>query len=394
MTRKRQTIGVNPLDALVPSAVTAPKTSQEGPQPASEPERPEQVVKEALPGSETLAAATVAQIEEGEQKATSAGAIRKLRRENKELLARVKELELERVAGTKAEGEGTPENYEDVSEESSSIISNIRNLEEQLDAAFALTEAQEADLDAARKRLSEESATRAELEARVESLRAQAALEDQLREDIAYVEQERDASTARITEIAAQLERISEDRDSLAEQLGITKKRIEELQQDKIEFEAQVLTLKDKVATMAQLRKELDKATDARQALAEEMLDLKNRLEVSETSKNALESDLASTREVVRGLEKETEDLHEKLNATNIGLADMLTRLEEQKTKNDDLAEANKGLEREMRSLTSRHESTQKELEAAKKALRKIHAAAAETTGRARQRYYKPSGKD
>ena len=314
MARKRQTIGDNPLDALVPSAVAATKTNQEGRQPDVEPERPEQEVTEGLPGSETPVAATLLETEDGEQEATSASTIRMLKRENKELFVRIKELELERVAGTEAEGEGMVEGYGEVSEESSGIISIMRDLEGELDAAFALREALEADLDAAQKKLSEESAVRAELEARVESLRAQAALVDQFREDIAFVEQERAVATARITETAAQLERITEDRDSLAEQLGIAEKRIE--------------------------------------------------------------------------------DLREKLNASNIDLTDMRTRLEEQKTKNDDLVEANKGFEREIRTLTSKYESAEKEIEAAKKALRDIRTVAAETTGRARQRYYKPTGKD
>ena len=314
MARKRQTIGDNPLDALVPSAVAATKTNQEGRQPDVEPERPEQEVKEDLLGSETPVAATLLETEDGEQEATSASTIRMLKRENKELFVRIKELELERVAGTEAEGEGMVEGYGEVSEESSGIISIMRDLEGELDAAFALREALEADLDAAQKKLSEESAVRAELEARVESLRAQAALVDQFREDIAFVEQERAVATARITETAAQLERITEDRDSLAEQLGIAEKRIE--------------------------------------------------------------------------------DLREKLNASNIDLTDMRTRLEEQKTKNDDLVEANKGFEREIRTLTSKYESAEKEIEAAKKALRDIRTVAAETTGRARQRYYRPTGKD
>jgi hypothetical protein len=62
--------------------------------------------------------------------------------------------------------------HEDVSEEKASVISIFESLAEQLETAYRLKEDLQADLDAARKRLSEESAARAALEARVRWLEA------------------------------------------------------------------------------------------------------------------------------------------------------------------------------------------------------------------------------
>jgi len=86
------------------------------------------------------------------------------------------------------------ENFEGVSEDSASIISIVKDLEEQVETAFNQKEALEAELDETKKRLSEELAARAQLEARVISLEAQVARAEQSREDISFAEEERDKS--------------------------------------------------------------------------------------------------------------------------------------------------------------------------------------------------------
>lgn len=81
----------------------------------------------------------------------------------------------------------------DVSEEKDSILSIVKSLEEQVDKALELKEALEAELDATQKKLSEESAARAQLEERVRSLEPQSARVDRLlRDDPSFAEEERD----------------------------------------------------------------------------------------------------------------------------------------------------------------------------------------------------------
>lgn len=308
-------------------------------------------------------------------------------------LARARERDLERIARGGAKGKIKVEDYEEVSEESSSILSFVKDLERQLDAAYALKEAVETDLAAAQETLGEESAARAELEAQVKSLKERAALVDQLREDISFVEQERDAALRRLTEATTQLEQSAKERGSLADRLDAAEKRINELQQYKMDMDLQAGNLKDELAMAERLREEVADLTDARLALEEEVGDLRNRLEASETSKSALELNLTSNREIIRGLREEVENLRKELAAVNIDLTDVRAQLGEQMARSRNLAEANRTLEREAKMLASKHESTVKELEAAKQALRDIRTATAHTTGRARRRYYQPGGK-
>ena len=89
-------------------------------------------------------------------------AIRHLERRNKELLMRVKELELKRGGGT-GQHEGEEEGHE-LSEESISIVAAVKDLHGEIDAACGLKEALETDLAAAQKKFAEEEALRAQLQ--------------------------------------------------------------------------------------------------------------------------------------------------------------------------------------------------------------------------------------
>ena len=82
----------------------------------------------------------------------------------------------EPVGGAR-ESEVAMEEYAGVSEERAGILAIVSGLEEQVDTAFELKEALEADLDAAQKKLSQESAVCVELEARVKLLESRATRE-------------------------------------------------------------------------------------------------------------------------------------------------------------------------------------------------------------------------
>jgi transposase len=109
------------------------------------------------------------------------------------------------------------EDFADVSQERASIISIVRGLEGQVETAFKLKEVLEAELDATQKKLAEELDTHAQLEAQIASLEAQAALADQLREDIAFVEEERNKFANQWSQIQLQLETATDERDRLTE---------------------------------------------------------------------------------------------------------------------------------------------------------------------------------
>jgi len=276
------------------------------------------------------------------------------------------------------------EDFADVSEERASIISIVKDLEGQVDTAYELKEVLEAELDVTQKKLSEESAVRAELEQRVKSLEAQAALAEQLYEDISFAEEERNKFANSLAQAQQQLKAVTEERDSLAEQTASAETHTKELESDKTALEAQVMNLKDKVIDMDSLRTELVEIKEARQSLDEQVRDMSSRLEASDTSKDTLEKDLSKAREQV-------ENLREKLMDAESQTVDLRTQFKQQQAVNKDLTETKKHLENEMRTLNVNYEAVKNELDTFRKAMRDIRSEATQTSGRVRQRYFKSS---
>jgi chromosome segregation ATPase len=312
--------------------------------------------------------------------------VRDLERMNKELLVRIRELELERARS--AEGDAAEEGYGAAGEESQSVISIVEDLERHLDNAFALKEALEADLAATQTKLSKESAVRQQFEARVQLLEAQAALAEELRDELSFVEEERNDIARKLKESETQLEEVTEDRDALVEQTVTTEKNLKSIEVRKVDLEAQVLNLKDTVQDLEATRKELGHAVAERDELMRQVEELTDRLEASETSKKAVEQDLAASQKGMSELRAEAEELEHKHSAAEIALTDLRGRLEEHQIENEELREAKRRLEGEVKMLAAEKQATGSELLATKKALHDIRSAASRTTKRLRSRYY------
>jgi len=274
------------------------------------------------------------------------------------------------------------EDFVDVSEERTSILAIVKDLEGQVDTAYQLKEILEAELDAAQKKLSEESTAHAQLEVQVESLRAQAVLVDQLREDISFAEEERDKSASLLAEIQPQLEAVTKERDSLAGEVDSAKSLTKEFEGEKVALEAQVMNLKDKIADMDNLRSELDETIETRKNLDEQIRALSSRLEGAEKSNKAFEEDLTAA-------QKQVESLQEKFMVANSRVVEIRAQLEEQQATNRDLMEANTRLENELKTSKVSFDAVKNELEAFKVAMHDIHSEASRTSGRVRQRYFK-----
>jgi chromosome segregation ATPase len=279
------------------------------------------------------------------------------------------------------------EDFVDVSEERASILTIVKDLEGQVDTAYQLKEILEAELDATKKKLSEESTARAQLEARVESLGAQASLVDQLREDISYAEEERDKSASLLAEIQPQLEAVTKERDSLAEEVDSAKSLNKELEGEKVALEAQVMNLKDKIAETDNLRRELDETIETRKKLDEQVRDLSSHLDSAEESNKALEKDRAAA-------QKQVASLQEKLMVADSRAVEIRAQLEEQQATNRDLVVTNTRLENEAKASKVSDEAAKNELEAFKRAMRDIRSEASRTSGRVRQRYLKLRDKE
>jgi len=278
------------------------------------------------------------------------------------------------------------EDFVDVSEERTSILAIVKDLEGQVDTAYQLKEILEAELDAVQKKLSEESTARVQLETQVESLRAQAVLVVQLREDISFAEEERDKSAGLLAETQLQLEAVTKERNLLAGEADSAKSLTKEFEGERVALEAQVMNLKDKIADMDNLRSEFDETIETRKNLDEQIRALSSRLSGAEKSNKAFEEDLTAA-------QKQVESLQEKLMLANSRVAEIRAQLEEQQATNGDIMEANTRLENEIKKSKVSYDAVKNELEAFKTAMHDIHSEASRTSGRVRQRYLKLKNK-
>lgn len=229
--------------------------------------------------------------------------------------------------------------FADVFEQIASIISIVKGLEEQVDTAFELKNVLEAELDTTQKKLSEELVAHVKLEEQVKSLEARAALADQLREDISFVEEERNKYANVLAEIQPQFETVSKERDSLAKKVVSVEAHAKELGDERTILEAEVINLKDKVTNMDRLRREVDK-------------------------------------------------LRRKLTGADNGTADLRTQLEEQEAANRKLMETRTRLECEIKMEKANYEATKNKLEMMKKALNDLRSEATLASGRVRRRHF------
>jgi chromosome segregation ATPase len=305
---------------------------------------------------------------------------RDLQRVNKELQVRIRELELQ-LTGSAPTAEGEAADYGELSEESSSVITIIKDLHRQIDAARELNEALEADLATLKEKLAAEQTARAEVEARIKLLEAKAALGEQLREDLSFVEEERNEIARRLEEATSQVARMTAERDRLAAQKITDEARLKELQGEKIALEVKVLNLEETVADLDRLRQEVSATREEAQRLKETVQGLKGKLEATELAKDALDLDLTTARELVRKHSGQIEELNANLTTAHTQLDNLRAGLDKHEIENAHLVESNRRAERELKILTERLEFAKKDLDLSRKALRAIRAAAMRTTG-------------
>ena len=330
---------------------------------------------------------TVADIASAEGILPDSSKVRLLKRQNKELLVRVKELELDISKGGKELVAFAP-GLEGVAQESQGILRVVKDLETQLDDAFSMKEALEADLADIQGRLVKETGRRSELEANMQLLEAKASLLEQLQDELSFVEGERTATAQKLRESEAELEKIAAERDSLAERTVAADARVYELERANVDLEAQVRNLEEKTADLNKVNKECARLKGVCDELTQKAKDLTSRLGASEISEKALELDLSTSRDVISDLKAELEDRQEKLVVAQVRIVEANDRLEEKEFENRTLTEANRRLEKNVKTLTAKNEVIGAELESTKKALHEIHSAATLTTKRIHSRYY------
>lgn len=288
------------------------------------------------------------------------------------------------------ESELETESLTHVSEEKASIISIIKGLEGQVETAFKLKKVLEAELDTIQQNFSEEKEARTQLEVEINLLQSRAVLTEQLRQDISFVEEERNKFFEELGRTREEFEQAATERDSLTKQLSSFEANLKELESEKMALEAQVINLKNNITDTKHLRKDLAEITQAHRQSKEQVHDLTKRLKTAETSKSALETQLAEIHQNAQNLRTETEQLRRKVTSGDSRTADLRIQLEDQQAANQEMMEINTHLENQIKMVNINYDAVKKELDAFKNALRDIRHEVTRTSGHVRQRYFQP----
>ncbi len=296
--------------------------------------------------------------------------------------------ELDRTEGDK-KGTELATGAEEIFGESQNILHFIKDLEVQVDNAFSLNEALEADLGEVQAKLVEETRVRSELQSRLQLFEAKASLVEQLQDELSFVEDERAGIARKLQEKESQLDQVTAERGALAKQMIAADARVNSLEQAKVDLEAQILNLEEQVADLRKIQEELVQMKGVREELKQQVKELTGQLGAVEISRKAFESDLAASRDLASGQEEGLKKYRKNLEAAHNRLADLSEQLEEQQLENRNLMETKRGLERVVKTLTAKNEVISADLDATKKALFEIHGAATRTSKRIHSRYYK-----
>jgi hypothetical protein len=318
---------------------------------------------------------------------------RDLEKPNAARLLQTRQLELERVKRETEESQERRDDFQDASQESQSIIQVVEALEQQLDDSFEIRDALAADLEAARAKLASEMAVQRNVAERLKLREAEAALVDPLRDQLSFVEQERNEIARTLKTNVDMLERTTKERDALAEKMAVAEDRIGELEGVNVDLEAQVLNLEELVHDLGGVRKELEGRNAQCEELTRRLRGVTGQLEATEISKKALELDLATNKKIGAESREEIKGLNQKIADMESELLDVSEQLEEQQVESADLRGRNKRLEQDLKSQVANNKTIMAELEASRKALHDVRTVATRTGKRVQTRHFESSTK-
>ena len=311
-------------------------------------------------------------------------AVRALERENKELRVRLREFELKETRGPVEDAIPDPDTK--LSEEGARILTIMSGLGDDLETALKANEALNADAAGMAQALESESRARARAVSERTYLEARVAEDDYLRDEIRFVEEERDDVARRLDRTMGRLDETTKERDTLTARLHEAEEALAASRDEAPARRARIAYLEAKVAEMDGIRLKLVEAEEMRRASREAAEDLSERLAAAETCKEALALDLTTTREVTRTVRAETEELHAALEAARRDLAELKAKVVVQESENRKLTHERKRAECARAVLEAKHVAALRELRSHQKALAHVRTATADAYGRIRDR--------
>jgi chromosome segregation ATPase len=276
-----------------------------------------------------------------------------------------------------------PETFVD---ERDDVLAVINELEDQLDRYEEIREALEKELTGTTQQLQAAQQRAQELEWQVVSLQARVEAGEQVRQELALLEEEIADANQRAQRFSEQLAEAEKENGRLSSELKAAGKQLEELwliRKERDGLRADSKTLRTRLDQLERTQREL---IEERSGLLARLQEMQAALDETRSVRAQLETELRASEDRNQELRRVQAALEEKLEALRVEKRTLQAQLTKLERENSRLLEQQHFFECELTSLRSMNRSAETALTNVKRAFHEVRAALAETKARARRR--------
>lgn len=271
-------------------------------------------------------------------------------------------------------------------DERNDVLGVINELEDQLDRHQEIRETLERELTGTSEKLQAANQRVQELEWQVVTLQTRVDALEQLRTDVASLEEELGDANARLQRTNEQLIAAEKERARLKTELKAANKQVDELwpiRKERDSLKTECNSLSTKVDELERTHRE---ALEERAALNAQLQETQLSLEEVTADRNKLQMSLRATEDRIRELTTVLDSMDDKIESLRSEKKNLQIQITHLERENARLIEQRQFYECEVTSLRNQSRTAEAALNSVKKAFSEVRIALTETKSRARRR--------
>jgi chromosome segregation ATPase len=271
-------------------------------------------------------------------------------------------------------------------DERDDVLAVINELEDQLDRYEEIRESLERELTEANAQTQTAKQRAQELEWQVVTLKSRVDALEQVRQEVALLEEEIADANVRAQRVNEQLGCAEKENGRLTSELKAATKQLEELWAVRKERDNLRVDIKNACAKLDQLERAHKQTLEERNVLQSKLQETQIALEETRSAKHQIDLDLRASEDRNEEMRRVQDDMQEKVDALRTEKKNMQAQLTHVERENTRLIEQQQFYECELTSLRSMNRNAESTLANVKKAFSEVRVALAETKTRARRR--------
>jgi len=275
-------------------------------------------------------------------------------------------------------------------DERNDVLGVINELEDQLDRYQEVREQLERELTSTGEQLQAANQKTHELEWQVVTLQTRVDALEQLKHEVAALEEEVTDANSRAQRINEQFLAADKERGRLKQELKAANKQVDELwpiRKERDGLRTDCKNLGVKVDELERLQREL---IEERGGLQTQIQDLQINLEETRNEKNKLEATVREQHDRIRELSQIQEIAADKIEQLRVEKKNLQVQISHLERENSRLIEQRQFYESEVTTLRNQSKTAETALASVKKAFTEVRVALSETKSRARRRSLEP----